>query len=196
MTSSGNPPLERRPEWRLTGVLFFALIALAVLWATFRIVWPFVTPILLGAVLVTLTFSMYQRLLARVRNRPWVAAILMLIGITFLLVIPLFLVAIALVHEANNLITGLQSGEARQFLARLDLSNRLAFLRRWVPGFDPATLSPQHLLLPIVQEIPGWVARHGTTVVGGIAGLVVSFLLMLLATYFFYTEGETIMKEL
>src|SRR5438270_5070247 len=120
----------------------------------------------------------------------------MLIGITFLLVIPLFLVAIALVHEANNLITGLQSGEARQFLARLDLSNRLAFLRRWVPGFDPATLSPQHLLLPIVQEIPGWVARHGTTVVGGIAGLVVSFLLMLLATYFFYTEGETIMKEL
>jgi len=196
MTSSGNPPLERRPEWRLTGVIFFALIALVILWLTFRIVWPFATPILLGAMLVTLTYSIYKRLLARVRNRSWLAAIIMLLGITFLLVIPLFLITIALVHEANNLIANLQSGEARQFLARLDLSNRLAFLRRWVPGFDPATVSPQHLLLPIVQEIPGWVARHGTTVVGGIAGLVVAFLLMLLATYFFYTEGETIMKEL
>lgn len=196
MTASGNPPLERRPEWRLTGVIFFGVIALLVLWATFRIIWPFITPILLGAILVTLTYSLYQRLLPRMRNRRWLAAAIMLVGITFLLVIPLFLIAIALVHEANNVIAGMQSGEARQFFAHLDLSTRLAFLRRWVPGFDPATLDPQHLLMPLVQEIPGWVARHGTAVVGGIAGLVVAFLLMLLATFFFYTEGETIMKEI
>lgn len=196
MTSSGNPPLERRPEWRMTGVIFFGLIAAVVLWAAFRIIWPFATPILLGAMTVTLTYPMYRRLLTRLRNRSWLAAMIMLLGVTFLLVIPLFLITIALVHEANNVIAGLQSGEARQFLARLDLSSRLAFLKRWVPGFDPATVSPQHILMPILQEIPGWVARHGTAVVGGIAGLVIAFLLMLLATYFFYTEGETIMKEL
>src|SRR5438477_1796131 len=175
MTSSGNPPRERRPEWRLTGVIFFGLIALVVLWATFRIIWPFATPILLGAMLVTLTYPLYKRLAARLRNRSSLAALIMLLGITFLLVIPLFLVTIALVHEANNLIANLQSGEAKQFLARLDLSSRLSFLRRVVPGFDPATVSPQRIFLPILQEIPGWVARHGTTVVGGIAGLVVAF---------------------
>ena len=196
MTSSGNPSLERRPEWRLTGVIFFGLIAILILLATFRIVWPFVTPILLGAMVVTLTHSLYVRLRERMRGRSWLAALIMLLGVTFLLAIPLFLIAIALVHEANSLIESMQSGEAQHFLARLDLTNRLAFLRRWIPGFDPASISPQRLLLPIVQEIPGWVARNGKTVVGGIAGLLIGFFLMLLATYYFYVEGATIMKEL
>jgi len=196
VTSSGNPPLERRPEWRLTGVIFFGLIAIVILIATARILRPFITPILLGAMLVTLSHSLYLRLRGRVGNRSWVAAIIMLFGITFLLVIPMFLIAIALVHEANGLLQNLQSGEARQFLSHLDLTARLAFLRRWIPGFDPASVSPQRLLLPIVQAIPGWVARNGTTVVGGIAGLLIGFFLMLLATYFFYVEGEAIMKEL
>lgn len=196
MTSSGNAPLERRPEWRLTGVIFFGLIAIVVLLATFRILRPFLTPILLAAMVVTLTHRLYLRLRERTRKRSWLAATIMLFGITFLLVIPLFLIAIALVHEANMLMQNMQSGEAKEFLARLDLTNRLAFLHRWVPGFDPASLSPQRLLLPIVQQIPGWVARNGTTVVGGIAGLLIGFFLMLLATYYFYVEGETIMKEL
>jgi predicted PurR-regulated permease PerM len=196
MTASGNPSLERRVEWRLTGIIFFALIALVILWAALRILWPFVTPILIGAMLVTLTHSIYLRVLKRMHNRSWLAAVIMLLGITFLLVIPLFLITIALVHEANMLIQSLQSGEAQQFLTRLDLTNRLAFLKRWIPGFDPASISPQRVLLPIVQEIPGWVARNGTAVVGGVAGLVIAFFLMLVATYFFYVEGETILEEL
>src|SRR5947209_2285884 len=195
MTSSGNPPLERRPEWRLAGIIFFGLIALLVLWSTFRIVWPFFTPILLGAVLVTLTYSLYTRLRDRLHNRPSLAAFIMLIGITFLLVIPFFLITIALVHQADTLLMNLRSGEAQQFLARLDLSSRLSFLRRWVPGFDPATISPQRIFLPILQEIPGWVARNGTAVLGSIAGLVIGFLLMLLATFFFYVQGDAIMTE-
>ena len=69
MTSSGNPPPERRPEWRLTGIIFFGVIALAVLWATFRIIWPFITPILLGAMTVTLTYGLSKRLCMRMRNR-------------------------------------------------------------------------------------------------------------------------------
>src|SRR5437870_1368833 len=187
--------LERRPEWRLAGIIFFGLFALLILWATFRIIWPFLTPLLVAAILVTLTHSLYLRLRDRMRGRSAIAAITMLLGITFLLVIPLFLITIALVYEANTVIEGMRSGEARQMLARLDLTSRLQWLKRWVPGFDPASVSPQRLFLPIVEGIPGFVAKHGAAVVGGIAGLVISFFLLLLAMYFFYVEGETIMKE-
>ena len=183
-------------EWRLAGIIFFSLLALLVLWAAFRIIWPFLTPILVAAILVTLTFPLFRRVRTRVRGRSTLAAIIMLLAITVLLVIPLFIIILLLVHQANTLIEHLQSGEAQQLLARLDLSNRLRWIQRWVPNFDPASLSPQHLFLPLLRAIPGWVARNGADVVGGAAGMVIGFLLLLLATYFFYVEGESIMDEL
>ena len=183
-------------DWRLAGIIFFSLIALLVLWATFRIVWPFVTPILVAAILVTLTFPMFRRVRTRLRGSSAIAAIVMLLAITFLLIIPVFVIVLLLVHQANTLIVHLQSGEAQQLLARLDLTNRLLWVRRWAPNFDPASLSPQHLVLPVLRAIPGWVARNGAWVVGGAADMLVGFFLMLLATYFFFVEGETIMEEL
>ena len=39
---------ERRREWRLAGILFFSLIAMVILWAAARIIWPFISAILIG----------------------------------------------------------------------------------------------------------------------------------------------------
>jgi predicted PurR-regulated permease PerM len=186
----------RRREWRLTGIIFFGLIALLVLWAAFRIIWPFLTPILLAAILVTLTFHLFERLRVRFHNRSAPAAIVMLLGITFLLVIPFFLIVMLLVQQANTLIQHLQTGEAQQILARMDPSMHLQWLHRWVPGFDPASVSPQRLILPLLRDIPGWVARNGGALLGGLAGVLIGFFLMLLAAYFFYVEGQSIMTEL
>jgi predicted PurR-regulated permease PerM len=39
-------------------------------------------------------------------------------------------------------------------------------------------------------------ARHGAAVVGGLAGILLGFALVLLSAYYFYTEGEAIIREL
>src|SRR5207248_4729288 len=187
---------ERRREWRLAGILFFTLIALVVLWTAARIVWPFLSAILIGAILVTLTFPTYQRLCTRMREHSALAAVVMLVGISLVIVLPLFILALMLVQQANGLIQHLQSGEAQAVLARLDPSKHLEWFRQHIPGFDPAAVSPQRLILPIVRGFPGWVARNGGAVVGGLAGLLLDFGLVLLAMYFFYTEGEAIVAEL
>jgi predicted PurR-regulated permease PerM len=193
---SGNPKIERRPEWRLAGIVFFGLIALVVLWAAFRIIRPFLTPIILGAMLVTLTFPTFRRVRSQLRDRSHAAAIVMLVFITVLIIIPAFILVLLLVQQADALIQQFQSGEAQQILARIDLSSRLEWVRRWVPSFDPASVSPQRLILPLVREMSGWVARNGAMLLGGLAGLLVGFFLVLLSAYFFYVEGESIMTEL
>ncbi len=193
---AGNPRIQRRPEWRLTGIIFFGFIALLVVWAAFRIIWPFLTPIVLGAMLVTLTFPTFRRVRARVSGRSHMAAIIMLVAITFLIILPTFILVLLLVQQADTLIQHFQSGEAQQILTRIDLSSRLQWVRRFVPTFDPSSVSPQRLILPIVREIPGWVARNGASLLGELAGLVIGFFLLALSTYFFYVEGETIMTEL
>src|ERR1043166_8846809 len=187
---------ERRREWRLAGIIFFSLISLVVLWTAARIVWPFLSAILVAAILVILTFPTYVRVRERMKRRSALAAVVMLIGITLVVILPLFLLSLLLVQQANGLIQRLQTGEAQAILARLDSSRYLDFLRRLVPGFDPASVSPQRLILPIVRELPGWVARNGGALVGGLAVLVIGFGLVLLAMYYFYTDGEAIVAEL
>jgi len=188
-------PEERRPEWRLTGIIFFGLLALVVLWATFKIVEPFLDAIIIGAILVTLTFPTYRRLRKRLHDSPNGAAALMLLGITLVIILPAFILGMLLVQQANQLVKHVQSGEAQAMLQRIDLAGRLHFIQRYVPDFDPAAVSPQRLVMPILHQLPGWVAANGGAVLGGVAGTIVAFVFVLLSAYFFYVEGETLMAE-
>jgi predicted PurR-regulated permease PerM len=188
--------VEGRPQWRLAGIIFFGLVAVLLLYAAFRIIWPFMTAILLGAILVILTFGTFRRVRARLGGRSSAAAFVMLFLTTVVLVIPALIMAILLVQQANIVVDKLQSGEAQAMVARIDTSPYLGWVQRIAPTFDPATLSPERLLLPAMRQIPGWVARHGGAVIGGLAGMVLGFALVLLSMYFFYVEGESIMLQL
>jgi len=190
------PELENRREWRATGIIFFGLLALAVLWATVMIIWPFISAIIVGAILVTVTFPLYKRVRARLRGSDTWAAIAMLLGITIVLILPTVILGLLLIQQANSLLPHLKSMETQQMMQRLDLADRLLWVKRFVPSFDPTTLSAQKLILPVVQKIPGWVAANGGAVIGSVAGVVVGFFLVLLSAFFFYVEGEAILEEM
>lgn len=160
---------QGRREWRLAGIIFFALLAVAVLYAAGLILWPFLSAILLGAILVTLTFHWYARLRSRFGGRSTLAAITMLLILTLLLIIPAVVLGALLIQQAGQLFQHLQSPDAQRVLHSVDIGERLGFLKQWLPGFDPASISPQRLVLPLVQQAPGWVARHGAGLVGGLA---------------------------
>ena len=191
-----TPEPTRRREWHLAGLIFFGLVALVMLYAAFKIIWPFITAILIAAILVILTFRIFLRLKARLRGRSSLAASIMLVGVTVLIVVPAVILGVLLVQQANGVIERLQSVDSRAVLQRLDISDRLEFIRRFAPNFDPQNLSAERLVLPAIQQIPGWVAKHGGAIVGGLAGLVIGFFLVLLAAFYFYVNGETIVEQL
>jgi len=187
---------KKRQEWRLAGIIFFALIALALLYAAFVILEPFLAPIMLGAVLVTVTYPIFRRIRDRLRGSANKAASVMLVLITFVILLPSFLIIVLLVQEANVVVKNLKSGAMEHAMTRLDISNRVPWLKRVAPNFDPAAISPSRVIIPVVQKAPAWIAEHGAAVIGGIAGLVIGLFLILLSAYFFYVEGETIVAEL
>src|SRR3954466_10915485 len=86
-------------EWRVAGIIFFSLIALLILYGAFRIIWGFITPVMLGAIIVTVTFPTFMRVRKRVHGRQALAASLMLVGITFLLIIPILIIVMLIVQQ-------------------------------------------------------------------------------------------------
>lgn len=188
--------LDRKPEWRLAGVIFFGLMALALLYAAFKVIQPFLTAILIGAILVILTFNLFRRVRISANGSSVKAASVMLIAITFLIVIPAIVLSSLLVQQANVVVEKLQSGEAQQMIQRIDVTRYLGFMKRVAPNFDPATLSPERILLPAMRQVPGWAARHGGALLGGLAGALLGFALVLLSMFFFYVEGEDILEQL
>jgi predicted PurR-regulated permease PerM len=189
-----NVRAERRPEWRLTGVVFFSILAFVILYATLMIVRPFLSAIILGAVLVTITFPIYSRLREKLHGRATLSATLMLLGITLLIILPAVVIGFLLVSEANMLIAHMRGGEAQRLLQRIDIVGHLQWLRRF--GVDPATIDPRRAVMPIMQQIPGWIATNGPAVIGSVAGAVLAFALVLLSAFFFYVEGESIIEQL
>lgn len=188
--------LERKPEWRLAGVIFFGLLAVLLLFAAFKILWPFMTAILFGMILVILTFNLFRLVRIKSNGSSTRAAIVMLLGVTVVIVIPALILAVMLVQQANVVVDNLRSGEAQQMVQRIDVARYLGFIKRIAPNFDPATLSPQRILLPAIQKVPGFVARHGGTLIGGLAGALLGFAMVLLSMFFFYVEGESILRQL
>ena len=186
----------RRREWKLGGIIFFSLLAIVILYTAGLILWPFLSAIIIGAVLVTVTFPLFDRVRTKLKGRSSAAAIVMLLGITFVLILPAAILCMLLVQQATTLAQHLQSADAQQILAKLDLADRLAFVSKYVPGFDPASLSPQKIILPVVSNVPRWIATHGAALLGGVVGLILGFGLVLLSAYYFYVEGETIVNEL
>lgn len=188
--------LESRPPWKAAGIVFLALVAVVLLWAAFKILQPFLTAILLGAILVTLTFSLFRRVRIAAKGSSAKAAVVMLLGTTFVIVIPATILAMLLVQQANEVVEKLQTGEAQQMIQRIDVTRALGWVKRFAPNFDPATLSPERMLLPAIRQVPGWVARNGGAVIGGLAGMLLGFALTLLSMFFFYMEGESILQQL
>lgn len=193
---SPETDLENKPEWRLAGMIFFGLLAVVLLYAAFKILWPFMTAILFGMILVILTFNLFRLVRIKSNGSSTRAAVVMLIGVTIVIVIPALILSVMLVQQANVVVDNLRSGQAQQMVERFDVTRYLAWIKRIAPNFDPASLSPQRILLPALQQVPGFVARHGGSLIGGLAGALLGFAMVLLSMFFFYVEGESILRQL
>ncbi len=185
-------PLKKRP----LAVATFFLLAILVLWATGKILAPYITPILLALIIVTFTFPLYRRLRRRLKGRHHLAAALMLLGVTLTIILPAFILMMLLIQQATAVFELIQKTDFQAIMTRLRIDERIEVLERYVPGFDASAIQPGQLAAHAVQAIPGIVASHGAAALAGFANILLGFLMMLLAAYYFYTEGEKLVHEL
>jgi predicted PurR-regulated permease PerM len=186
------------PMWRQQPVVtvFFLVIAGIVLYAALKIIAPFLTPILLAAIIVTFTWPVYRRLREALKGKKKLAASLMLILVTVVLILPLSLLILLLIQQATGLFVAAQATDYSELLASLRLRERMETIERLAPWIDFETIEPGGLIVNTIEQIPRWVALYGTALLAGLTNIAIGFIFMLLAAFYFYVEGDRIVEEL
>jgi predicted PurR-regulated permease PerM len=177
-------------------VVFFFLVAAFVTWGTALIVAPYIIPILIAAMMVTFTYPWYEKIKEKLGNRETLASFVTLLLLTVVVIVPAVLIAITLIRQATQLFNLLQSADVKQAIDNLHLGSRVQELLARVPGLDVQNLDLGSLLYGAVKGIPGWVAAQGGHLVGGLLNGLVGFVLVLLASFYFFIDGKKIISSL
>ena len=173
----------------------FSLAAAGLLaFALFKILEPFIGPMLWALLLAFLLFPVNQGLRRMLRGCRGVAAILLTLVVTLLLVIPASLLAAAFTGQASELVGLLQEAAGRYHIVQASDLLRVPILDRAIQGIVG--------LVPVTAEqIQGWIVEAGKRLLqilvttsgsffaGALRGFV-DLVLTLFLFFFFLRDGE------
>ena len=174
------------------------LLVIAVSLAFAWILWPFYEAILWATVLAIVFAPLYRRLSITMRQQHSLAALATVLIVVTMVILPLTLIAAALVQEATNLYEKIESNQLdfgrffQEFLDALpawatDLLNR----------FGLTNLGAMHeRLSAALLQGSKYLAAQALSIGKGTANFIVSLLLMLYLLFFFLRDGGSLSRRI
>lgn len=176
----------------------FSFLIIAVSLAFAWILWPFYGAVLWATVIAILFAPLYRRLSRAMRQRRTLAALATVLFIVLMVILPLTLIAAALLHEASSVYARIQSGElnfGRYFQQVFDA----------LPAWSAALLDRFGLTnLGAVQARLSAGLMRGSQFLAGQAinigqntfDFIVSLFLMLYLLFFLLRDGEELSRRI
>lgn len=151
---------------------------------------PFLTTLLLAAILVTGTYPIYEWVLKKVKNRKRVAAVIMSLAIGIIFSIIFFLFFLLLSQEAVSTYQGLE-----QWLkeSKFNLNQLIGKASRYV-GIPPIDLISS--ITQAAQALSTTLVTQSTNLLKSAAWLILNFFLLVFTMYFFFKDGAHILDFL
>jgi predicted PurR-regulated permease PerM len=180
---------DKTTQQRLGQVLFYGIV-IVIAYLTFLVFQPFLAPLSWAVVIVVITFPQYKKLATKMS--PTLAALLMTVIVTLLLIIPTVLVMTAFVKQGVQAINHVQ---AQVSSGHFDWVNNLwSKLQDRLPEDNKTDLST------LVSKYFDGAAAFGATKFGAILKNTASFLfhlsVMILALFYIYRDGESIVARM
>jgi predicted PurR-regulated permease PerM len=179
----------------------FAIVALGLLGlALFRIVQPFIAPILWSVLLALLLEPVDRRLRRRLGGRAGLSAGLLTLAATLGVAIPGAAFAVVFTRQVSELLNRFSADAGRFQLAQPADIFRLAFIARalqWLEGHLPVTAAQiQQWSIDGAKRLLELMAASGGSLVLGVLGVFVNLLLTLFLLFFFLRDGREIAGRL
>ena len=173
---------------------FFFAVFLFLLYQLYLFLSPFFAPLTWAGILA-LTFYPLTAWLARAfGGRRTLVALTLVLAVTIVAILPSFLLGSLLVREATGAYRRLQEavahGELVQLMEHIRVSRVGGLWVRIAPLFDQLSVDLSDLLLRATNWVSDQIVGQATSLARNVLFSVVNFILMLVALFFFFRDGE------
>ncbi|HYJ46945.1 MAG TPA: AI-2E family transporter, partial [Pyrinomonadaceae bacterium] len=181
---------QRKNQARWIALMLAIGIALYLCWLMLR---PFVYVLAWASVLVIVFYPVHRRLLARLK-RPGMSAALSCLLVIFIIVLPLSLMAFALVRELSGFAEGLQTNVSSLLDPNSPVTGKfLSWLGQYV---DLEQLRSQEFLIERLKGMSGVIMGSTLGFVGGVVGGLIETFFVIFTMYYLFRDGDRIVKAL
>ncbi|MCF7815503.1 MAG: AI-2E family transporter [Candidatus Pacebacteria bacterium] len=161
---------------------FFFVVLFASGYLVWKLFSPFMGAIALAAIIVTICYPLYERIIHVIPNHSTtLAALLSLVMIVVVIFLPLIFLASFILREALSIYELVNVSSSVSFLGFL--SQAELFLQKIIPTFTFGTTD-------VVQQAASFVASNLVSIFAGTASTIFLFFITLVAAYYFFRDGK------
>jgi predicted PurR-regulated permease PerM len=173
---------------------FFFAVFLFLLYQLYLFLAPFSAPLLWAGILALTFYPLTAWLVDAFGGRRSLAAFVLVLAVTVLAILPAFYLGSLLVREATGaylrLQESLRAGETRGLLEWLQTTPLGGLWARLSPLMDQLSVDLSDLLLRATNWVSNQIVGYASSLARNVLVSVVHFLLMLVALFFFFRDGE------
>ncbi len=177
---------------RATFILLVTLVTLAFL----GLIQDFLMASFWASVLAVIFHRTYRIIRIYVKGRSNLAALLTILLILFVVILPLFIITVALVDESAQLYQRINSGEINLPGLIEQLQNQLPLVQSWAESIGINISDYQDGLRGAALQITQTIANQALSYVGNALNFTIQFVLMLYLLFFFLRDGQLILRQL
>jgi predicted PurR-regulated permease PerM len=187
--------IDKQANTRAKGFRIFLLAVLAFsLYLAYQILSPFINVLVLAIILASIFNPLQLYLVRRFKGRKNLAALVIVLIITFAIVIPVFVFISTLVTQGletvNKTNDWLQAGKLNELIRDPRLNLYLSKLHEKIPFLDVNKTSLANDLLNLSKSLGQFLLGKVAVILSNVADLVAQFFVMVFIAYYLIRDGR------
>jgi predicted PurR-regulated permease PerM len=181
-------------------LIFILLLTFFSFYFLYRILAPFLEPILWAIITAMVLFPAFRRLYRLLRKRQILSAMVMTFLVVVIIILPFSLLLFSLVNEIvsgyHRVEEMIQAGTLKAYWEKVQSIPVLHLvLARVDRTFHLSTLDPLDFFLKNIRQVTNFLFNQSTTVLKGLSGFVVGFFFTLLSLYYLFKDGDQLFER-
>ena len=175
------------------------LAVIALLYLTITIFEPFLLAMLWAAVLCTVTYGTYEKIVNRLKGRRQLASLYMTLLVLLVIVLPVVLLGVVLIQQASEVHSKVQTEEFRQALEKVEENAAVQWSLEKARKFtDRKDLTLGVVIREGAAPLTRLAAPTAVELIGDFLGFLFRFaanlFFILLALFYFYRDGPVLVR--